>query len=444
MYNAGVSGKIDGLSCGIAPGINTTDLSISQSKTGGGKEGLCFWAGAWWDNNTTDASHVSISTAPFRVYNNGSMYAASGKISGWSIDSYKMYKNASWSTSPMTPGVGMSATSTSTEPAFWAGFQGNGGNPFDHAAETYKENESKDWRTYTKFYVTNAGALCAKAGYIGGWTINSDALSYRVDGGQYTFLAPGGLSAYCADGKTRTLAIGAGQTSSITAGITTYGTLYASGAEISGTITATSGSFSRDVTIGGRSISNWITSGGYVYNISATSGSVGPWSINYSDTYGGYSLYGTDSSGYAIRLTPKNLYVTSSNYTFSTTWYKIYSAANASDIRLKHNINHIDEQYDILFDKLQPKTFHYNMGANQGNPNDIHFGFIAQDMLEIQKDLNLNNLSFVLDEQYYGLRIQEFIALNTWQIQKAKARITELENEVATLKEQFQTLINKE
>jgi hypothetical protein len=46
----------------------------------------------------------------------------------------------------------------------------------------------------------------------------------------------------------------------------------------------------------------------------------------------------------------------------------------------------------------------------------------------------------VFEEEYYSIRHEEFVALNTWQIQKAKARITELEERVAEL----ETLIKGE
>ena len=39
------------------------------------------------------------------------------------------------------------------------------------------------------------------------------------------------------------------------------------------------------------------------------------------------------------------------------------------------------------------------------------------------------------DEGQWYLRRDEFIALNTWQIQKLKARVTELENEIKELKQ---------
>lgn len=39
-----------------------------------------------------------------------------------------------------------------------------------------------------------------------------------------------------------------------------------------------------------------------------------------------------------------------------------------------------------------------------------------------------------LDEPVWILRRDEFVALNTWQIQKLKTRVTELENEIKEIK----------
>ena len=46
------------------------------------------------------------------------------------------------------------------------------------------------------------------------------------------------------------------------------------------------------------------------------------------------------------------------------------------------------------------------------------------------------------DDYTLYLRYEQFIPLNTWQIQKAKARITELEIQVASLTERLANLEN--
>lgn len=43
-----------------------------------------------------------------------------------------------------------------------------------------------------------------------------------------------------------------------------------------------------------------------------------------------------------------------------------------------------------------------------------------------------------LDEPVWILRRDEFVALNTWQIQKLKTRVTELENEIKEIKQRYE------
>ena len=92
----------------------------------------------------------------------GKVIATSGKIGTWTLESnreggseYVLYGK----------GTGMSATTYSTDPAFWAGFTGN--------TTPWQQN---DWADYCKFFVRNNGEMVAKAGTIGGWIINNNAL----------------------------------------------------------------------------------------------------------------------------------------------------------------------------------------------------------------------------------------------------------------------------
>ena len=58
--------------------------------------------------------------------------------------------------------------------------------------------------------------------------------------------------------------------------------------------------------------------------------------------------------------------------------------------------------------------------------------------LVIDKYLNDNNEEV---EDWY-LRYGEFVSLNTWQIQKLKTRVTDLETEIFNLKLQLENLQN--
>ena len=105
----------------------------------------------------------------------------------------------------------------------------------------------------------------------------------------------------------------------------------------------------------------------------------------------------------------------------------------------------MDEKYDLLFDNLKPCRYKYNHGTS----DRFHTGFIAQEVVEAINVSGLTTQDFAAvinlkqptqNGSEWILRRDEFVALNTWQIQKAKARITELENTVAELKTQIQTL----
>ena len=83
--------------------------------------------------------------------------------------------------------------------------------------------------------------------------------------------------------------------------------------------------------------------------------------------------------------------------------------------------------------------------AGDAETNKLRFGYIAQDILKTLNEFGLDDSAIVWQDftrkpNYYQVIKEEFIALNTWQIQKAKSRIADLENTVAELKAQLQTL----
>ena len=114
-----------------------------------------------------------------------------------------------------------------------------------------------------------------------------------------------------------------------------------------------------------------------------------------------------------------------------------------SDRNLKHDIETLSDKYSILFDLLEPVRFKYNSGTS----GRYHTGFVAQDVESAIEQAGLTTDEAALfvrfttvtdpkegiSEVTYGLRYDEFIALNTWQIQKLKARVAELETIVAKL-----------
>ena len=108
-----------------------------------------------------------------------------------------------------------------------------------------------------------------------------------------------------------------------------------------------------------------------------------------------------------------------------------------SDERLKKDWKGLDD-YDNFFDALNPQAFRYIDGVS----GRYHLGFGAQSVEQALTDCGLSSTDFAGyikmpvcedSEEYhgyseeYGLIYTEFIALLTDQIQKLKARVTELE-----------------
>ena len=120
------------------------------------------------------------------------------------------------------------------------------------------------------------------------------------------------------------------------------------------------------------------------------------------------------------------------------TWTGTVSSGSGSDANIKHDITDIDSKYDILFDNLRPVCFKYNDGTS----GRVHTGFIAQEVKAAIENAGLTTQDFAayytyrkqIGEQNFeltcALRYGEFVALNTREIQKLKARITELENKL--------------
>ena len=130
----------------------------------------------------------------------------------------------------------------------------------------------------------------------------------------------------------------------------------------------------------------------------------------------------TSSSGYLLG-DDSHVWRTVRAYTASIT---------TSDRREKHGIAELEEAHDKFFDGLTPVTFVYEH-ADSGR---THLGFIAQDVETALLEAGFTTMDFAgvcigTDEnKTYGLRYEEFIALNTSQIQKLKIRVAELEKRI--------------
>lgn len=138
----------------------------------------------------------------------------------------------------------------------------------------------------------------------------------------------------------------------------------------------------------------------------------------------------------------------------SRKWNQLYAASgtiSTSDRRVKTDIENMSDTQEQLFNKLQPVTFKFTNGSN----GRTHYGFISQDVEDSLDELSMTGQDFagfckdlrvdeygnaILDENdnkvyNYSLRYSEFIALNTFMIQKLQAENAELRSELKELKE---------
>lgn len=105
-----------------------------------------------------------------------------------------------------------------------------------------------------------------------------------------------------------------------------------------------------------------------------------------------------------------------------------------SDRNAKNEISDISEKYSGMFDALKPRLYKYNDGTS----GRLHTGFIAQEVEEAALVAGISRTEFaalcISDEgregESWGLRYEEFIALNTYEIQKLKKRLSELEKTI--------------
>lgn len=125
---------------------------------------------------------------------------------------------------------------------------------------------------------------------------------------------------------------------------------------------------------------------------------------------------------------------------FGGTWNFTSSAGTDSDYNLKHDIEPLSDKYTTFFDSLVPKRFKYNDGTS----DRYHTGFIAQEVYEAFTNAGLNSQEVgayvhfdksTINEEHLALRYEEFIAINTMQIQMLKSRVAELEKEIREIKQ---------
>lgn len=143
----------------------------------------------------------------------------------------------------------------------------------------------------------------------------------------------------------------------------------------------------------------------------------------------------------------KGMHISSQGGALKGTWtVKQLNATSAetitSDVNKKNSISVVSENYSMLFDNLRPVTYKYNDGTS----DRLHTGFIAQEVKNALEIANIDTKDFAglviynqdTEDEEWTLRYSEFVSLNTWQIQKLKTRVSELETELAEIKEKLQ------
>lgn len=334
-------------------------------------------------------------------------------------------------------------------------------------------------------YCNNAhikGEVTATSGDIGGWAIDSeglyyydnpdfilpdDTIYYKIGSPNSMFLIPGGsASSYVVGGSDYK---NAGKdiwalTIGNSFGVLTNGTLYCQGGHLNSCI------IDENCEIYGTLLSNKICNINYKFNDnwtvdsiieythkSTSKGREGIFEINVlknnqetsylymtsHENLGNYLEVGCRGVGslsfydqnQMINLGEEglsNIHVQGTNiYLDTDTVHQRVASTITSDKNAKNSITDIGSQYEILFDTLRPVCYKYNDGTS----DRYHTGFIAQEVDEAITKAGLTRQDFAAlcisaggtESELWRLRYEEFIALNTHEIQKLKARIAELE-----------------
>ena len=340
----------------------------------------------------------------------------------------------------------------------------------------------KDASNNKQFYADSegnlhiSGIITASQGNVGGWYINPTSL---MSEDEKTGMSSSGTYAFWAGGVA----------SSAPFCVTKDGTLYATKAEISGNITANSvtAELKTSLVQATKAAIGELTVGkiwfGNSYYIDPTGDSTCYIDLPNFEIYkngtclikadgvitGGFlgsgqnvrvanngntvDIYHTSNTNSSLELATGWVALSSTGASVTvrndgsgslsgSTWTNNSGQGITSDKNYKNSIADIDDKYESFFNNVRPRVYKYNDGTS----NRIHTGFIAQEVesailgnnlttqdLAITMLVNELDIKTGISSKKYYIRYDEFIPLNTWQIQKAKARITELEEKVANL-----------
>lgn len=370
--------------------------------------------------------------------------AKGGTIGGWSINSFKIYAGDSTSGYCM-----MQKPSSSSTIVFSAG-----GISSTDTSPPFKVTAAG------RLTATNAnitGTINATAGTIGGCSIIGGQL--KVAGANITSISANQIT-------TGTLDCSNIKVTHLSANSITTGTLVAdriAGLDaskiISGTFaTARIPSLNASKITAGTLSSNLILGSGiklcsnngavmesYNGGVRIYSGNKNPYFAVYSN---GVYMSAMSSSHwntiYVVNSGSYGAYLYSGTGYIGGTWYISGYQSTSSDENKKNTINPISDTYEKFFDNIGCYTFKFNDGTS----DRLHCGFVSQRIKDSLDKAGISTQDFggVVTKQNedgtedWYIRYDEFVPLNTWQIQKLKTKVSTLEEEVELLKQQIESL----
>lgn len=335
----------------------------------------------------------------------GTITSSNGYLGGWKISSYGIEKFEN--EDDVFPLVGM-----------YSDFGDR------YGTWTIGGIQSSKWAFISnrKFGVTRYGEMVATLGKIGGWEIDDTSLKNNTC---FFSSTPSTTEYEIGSSKVPSLVLKAGDNF----GVTDTGSLYANNVNITG------GTFCMPlkdlvdyseltdahavISKTGIGCSNCNDSQNTGSALFVSSNGLKYGSVKNKSTY---DFLTVEESGTSISIS------TIGTWTFQD---------HQSDTRVKNSIGNYTDEYEVLFDNIKPRRYKYNDGTS----NRYHTGFIAQEVVEAIDNAGLTTQDFAgvmltnpnTEDECWYLRRDEFVSLNTWQIQKLKARINELEEKLSVL-----------
>ena len=407
----------------------------------------------WMPKNANFFLDINTGNAYFR----GNVDAESGRIGGFTIESDFLEAG----TESNYVALNGSGNNENSLYAFWAGAKAPG------SANFWVKKDGSFYAAKGTF----AGKLESETGAIGGFAIEKDFI-HAGSGAHYAALNGSSTNDY------KDYAFWAGDENPAQANfyVKKDGSLYAQNGTFSGKLSGTlEGNLTADpdksawlvgcgINVGNKNF--YVDSSGNVTmagNIQLTGkGNINADNITLGSSHGGFCcaegnagnnqntfgsmMYGSDPNYYFI-ATNKGVRMQASETGFTVTQNSIVAdvaITESSDRRLKNSIEMNLDKYEPFFDALKPSTYKFNNGTSGRH----HIGFIAQEVESALTENGLTSQDFAgftkcagendvhseYVDQYY-LRYTEFVALNTYMIQKLRAQVSELESEIAVLKE---------